>query len=90
MKGEGDQKEEVNEMRAKMRALCRCQVVVSRLLSLSVILSAVGCGTSFMESAQSAFQSTNDTRFNMFEWRLDLINSNYQKADKEGWEDDRP
>jgi hypothetical protein len=89
LKGKADQKEEVNEMRAKMRALSRCHVVVSMLLSLSVILSAVGCGTSFMGRYQSALLSTNDTRSNMVEWKFDLMSSNYQKADKEEWDDDR-
>jgi hypothetical protein len=77
-------------MRVKMRALSRCHVVVSLLLSLSVILSAVGCGTSFMGSYRSALLSNNDTKSNMVEWRFDLMSSNYQKADKEDWDNDRP
>ena len=76
-------------MRTKIMVLCRCQVVVSMLLSLSVILSTAGCGTSSVGSYQSTFQSTNDTGFNMVKWRFGLINSDYQKADKEDWEDDK-
>ena len=85
---EGDQKEEANKMHAKMKALCRRQVVVALLLFLLVILSTVGCGTSFLRSYRSSFQSTNEPRFNMLEWRFDLLNNKYQKVEKEDWEDD--
>jgi hypothetical protein len=92
LKGAGDQKKEAYELRAKMRASYRCQVIVALLLSLAVILSAVGCGTSSLGSYQSAFQSTNGSMFNMHEWRFEhnLLNSKYQKVEKEDWEDDGP
>ena len=94
MKREDDQKEEANEMRAKMMALSRYHVVVALILSLAVILSAVGCGTnsllSYRNSILSTKQSANESKFNMFDWRFDLLNSNYQKVGKEDWEDDGP
>ena len=81
-------------MRAKMMASTRYQVFVALILSLAVILSAVGCGTSsllsYRNSIQSTKQSYNEPRFNVFNWRFDLLNSNGQKVEKEDWEDDGP
>jgi hypothetical protein len=81
-------------MRAKMMALSRYQVVVAIMVSLVVILSAIGCGTSsllsYHNSIQSTKQSYNEPRVNMFEWRFDLLNSSGQKAEQEDWDDDGP
>ena len=94
MKREDDQKEEANEMRAKMMASSRYQVVVALILSLAVIVSAVGCGTNslltYRNSIKNTKQSANEPRFNLFEWKFDLLNGNYQKVEKEDWEDDGP
>ena len=77
-----------------MMTLRRFHVVVALILSLAVILSAVGCGTnsllSYRNSIQSTKQSANEPKFTMFDWRFDLLNSNYQKVEKEDWEDDGP
>ena len=88
MKGEGEQEEEANEMRAKMRPLCKYQVVVAMLLSMAVILSVVGCATSSMGIYRSSLKSTNEPKYNQLEWRFDLFNSNYQKVETEDWEND--
>ena len=90
MKGEGDHEEEANEMRAKMRALCGCRVVVAGLFTLMVMLSAVGCGTSSLGSYRAALQDNNGARFNVHDFRFehDLFSGKNQKAGKEDWEDD--
>jgi hypothetical protein len=77
-------------MHAKMMALCRYPVIVALLFSLVAISSVGGCGTSSMGSYRSSFQSTNEPKYNMFEWRFDLFNSAYQKVEKEDWENNEP
>lgn len=77
-------------MQVKMRALCRCRVVVALLFTLAVILGAFGCATSYPGSYRSDFQGTSGPRFNLRQLRIEhnLFNSKYQKLDKEAWEDD--
>ncbi len=76
-------------MRTMMRALSGCQVVVARLLTLAVLLAAVGCATTYPGSYMSALPGTQGTRFNVREMRVEhnLFNSRYQMA-KEDWEED--
>ena len=90
MNGEDDHEEEANEMCAKMRALCRCQVVVAGLFTLMVILSAIGCGTSSLGSYRAALQDANGAKFNVHDFRFehDLFSGKNQKAGKEDWEED--
>ena len=77
-------------MGAKMRALCGCRVIVAVLFILAVIISAVGCGTSFMEDYRASLQDTGGPRFKMYNGKIEhnLFNGKYQKAEKEDWEDD--
>jgi len=77
-------------MQAKMRTLCRSRVVVALLFALAIILAAFGCATSSPGSYRSNFQGTSGARFNVRQWRIEhnLLNSRYQKLDKEDWEDD--
>jgi hypothetical protein len=79
-------------MSAKKRVLGKCQVGDALLFILTVILVAVGCGTSSSRSYQSAFSNTSGPTFNLQEWRFEhnLLNSKYQRAEKEDWEDDGP
>lgn len=90
MKGAGDQEEEINVMGAKMKALCGCRVVVAVLFVLAVIISAVGCGTSLVESYRASLQDTGGPRFKMYNGKIEhnLFNGRYQKVEKEDWEDD--
>lgn len=90
MKGAGDQKEELNEMGAKMRTLCGCQVVVAVLFILAVIFSAVGCGTSSVGSYRASLRDTGGPKLDIHNWVIehDLLNHRYVKAEKEDWEDD--
>ena len=77
-------------MQAKMRALCRCRAVVALLFILAVMLSAVGCATSSPGSYRSSFQGTSEPKVSMRDWKIEhnLLNSRYQKLEKEAWEDD--
>jgi hypothetical protein len=81
--------EGVNEMGAKRRALCRCQVVVAVLFILTVIFSAIGCGTSSLGSYRASLRDTGGPRLDMHNLRIehDLFNGRYQ-VQKEDWEDD--
>jgi len=79
-------------MRTKMGTLCRYRVVVALSLTLAVFLSAVGCGTNYTGSYNSAFQSTYQPRLDMLAWRIDhdLFNSKYQQLEEEDWGNDWP
>ena len=90
LKGAGDQEEEAAGMSAKMRALCGCRVIVAALFILGMMISAVGCGTSFLENYRASMQDTGRPKFNWYNGRIEhnLLNARYQKLDKEDWEDD--
>ena len=90
MKGAGNQEEEVKAMGAKMRTLCGCRVVVAVLFILAIMISAVGCGTSFLGSYRASLGDTGGPRFNLYNGKIehDLFNGRYQKSEKEDWEDD--
>jgi hypothetical protein len=89
LKGEGEQKDEADDMRAKMRPLCRYHVVVALLLCLAAIISTVGCATSSVGSYRSAFKNTNEPKYNQLGWIFDIFNGNNQKVEIEDWENDR-
>jgi hypothetical protein len=77
-------------MRANMRALCRCNVVVALFLILGMILSVVGCATSYPQSYLSTYQSPYGPRVTMPGLRIehDLLNNKYQRVDKDDLEND--
>lgn len=77
-------------MQTKMGTLCRYRVVIALSLTLAVFLSAVGCGTSYTGSYNSAFQRTYQPSSNMFAWRIehDLFNGKHQQSEAEDWEND--
>jgi len=77
-------------MSANMRALCGCRVVVAVLFILAIMISAVGCGTSFLENYRASFQDTGGLKFNRYNGKIEhnLFNGRYQKVEKEDWEDD--
>lgn len=72
-------------MGAKMRGLCRCRVGVALVFILAVIISAVGCGASFMESYRASLQDTGGPRFKMYNGKIEhnLFNARYQKVEEE-------
>lgn len=90
MQGAGDPQEEALAMRAEMRALCGCRVVVAMLFSLAIMISAVSCGTSFPGSYRASWQDTGRPKINFFRGKIehDLFNGRYQNLEREAWEDD--
>jgi hypothetical protein len=77
-------------MGAKMRALCGCRVVVAGLFILGMMIAALGCSTSFMESYRASLQNTGRAKSNWYNGKIEhnLLNGRYQKLEKEEWEDD--
>lgn len=77
-------------MLTKMGTLCRYRVIVALSLTLAVFFSALGCGTSYKGSYNSAFQSAYQPRSDMLALRIDhdLFNSKYQQLEQEDWEND--
>ena len=90
MKGVGDQEGDAHVMGAKTIALCGCRVVVAVLFILAIMISAVGCGTSFLGSYRASLGDTGGPRFKMYSVNIEhnLFNGRYQKVEKEDWEDD--
>jgi hypothetical protein len=86
----GDQGEEAHAMSAKMKAWCGCRVLVAVLFSLTVIISAVGCGTGFMQNYRASLQDPGGPRFKMYSGKIEhnLLNARIQKSEKEDWEED--
>lgn len=77
-------------MGAKMRSLNGCRVVVALLFILTLIISAVGCGTSFMANYRASLQDTGGPRLKMYNGKIehDLFSGRYRQVGKEDWEDD--
>ena len=79
-------------MGAKMRALCGCRVVVAVLFILTIMISAVSCGTISLRSYRASLQDTGEPKFNLYSGKIEhnLFNGRYQKVENEDWEDDYP
>jgi hypothetical protein len=77
-------------MSAKMSALCGCRVMIGVLFFLTVIISAVGCGSTFMQNYRASLQDTGGPRFKMYSGKIEhnLLNARVQKSEKEDWEED--
>lgn len=77
-------------MQAKMKGLYRCKVVAAVLLILGVILSMVGCATSYQQSYLSAYQSPYGPGLIMQGLKIEhnVLNNKYLKVEKDDLEDD--
>lgn len=84
MKGKGD------EMEADEKLLCKRQIFIGMLLIVGLIISTVGCGTSYLRTYQSALQGPDGPKYRMVEWKIEhnLFNTKYQQADREDPEDE--